>query len=225
MKIQRLALFLLIGLIGVGLVWGQNGGGGRRSGSSAAPAAASGSPAPAVTEWPAPTPAALATAGHGFPGRERGTAGQSPVTDLLKLLMQNVNPSEAMADVQTIWTTDRWFNFPKFQETAKNVAEIMRKAGLDDVQIGYAPADGVTQAGFWTEPMAWDPHVGTLEIVSPQVPENMRVLADYQKVPTSLCMWSGPTAPGGVEAEIVLPPTDIKTADLKGKIVLGGRIP
>ena len=101
----------------------------------------------------------------------------------------------------------------------------MRKAGLDDVQIGYAPADGVTQAGFWTEPLAWDPHVGTLEIVSPQVPENMRVLADYQKVPTSLCMWSGPTPPGGVEAELVLPPNDIKTADLKGKIVLGGRIP
>jgi hypothetical protein len=147
------------------------------------------------------------------------------VSDLLKLLLANVNSAEAATNVRTIWTTDRWFNFPKFQETAKNVAEIMRQAGLDDVQIGYAHADGVTQAGFWTEPMAWDPHVGTLEIVSPQVPENMRVLADYQKVPTSLCMWSGPTPPGGVEAEIVLPPTDIKTADLKGKIVLGGRIP
>ena len=146
------------------------------------------------------------------------------MTPLLKLLLENVNSSEAMTNVQTIWTTDRWFNFPKFQETAKNVAEIMRQAGLDDVQIGYAPADGVTQAGFWTEPMAWDPQVGTLEIVSPQVPEDKRVLADYQKVPTSLCMWSGPTPPGGVETEIVLPPKDIKSADLKGKLVLGGRI-
>ena len=70
--------------------------------------------------------------------------------------------------------------------------------------------------------MAWDPHVGTLEIVSPQVPEDRRVLADYQKVPTSLCMWSGPTPPGGVETEIVLPPQDIQNADLKGKLVLGG---
>ena len=65
---------------------------------------------------------------------------------------------------------------------------------------------------------------GTLEIVSPQVPEDRRVLADYQKVPTSLCMWSGPTPPGGVDAEIVLPPNDIRNADLKGKLVLGGRI-
>ena len=132
------------------------------------------------------------------------------MTDLLKLLLANVNSTEAMTNVQTIWATDRYFNFPKFQQTAKNVAEMMRQAGLDDVQIGHGPADGVTQNGFWTEPMAWDPHVGTLEIVSPQVPEDMRVLADYQKVPTSLCMWSGPTPPGGVEAEIVLPPNDIQ---------------
>jgi len=147
------------------------------------------------------------------------------VTNLLKLLLANVNSDEAMATVRTIWENDRWFNFPRFQLTAQNVADIMRKAGLDDVQIGYAPADGTTQAGFWTEPMAWDIHVGTLEIVSPKVPENMRVLADYQKVPTSVCMWGGPTPPGGVETEIVLPPKDIHRADLKGKLVLGGRIP
>jgi Peptidase family M28 len=217
MKKLALSVFLVLG---VGLVSAQNGTRGQRANNQTPP-----SSEPAVTNWPAPTPAALASAGHGFPGRERGTPGQSPVSDLLKLLLANVNSAEAATNVRTIWTTDRWFNFPKFQETAKNVAEIMRQAGLDDVQIGYARADGVTQAGFWTEPMAWDPHVGTLEIVSPQVPENMRVLADYQKVPTSLCMWSGPTPPGGVEAELVLPPTDIKTADLKGKIVLGGRIP
>ncbi len=158
-------------------------------------------------------------------GRTRGAETPSPVSKLLELLLENVNSAEAMKNVQTIWTTDRWFNFPKFQETAQNVAEMMRQAGLEDVQIGYAPADGVTQAGFWTEPMAWDPHVGTLEIVSPQVPEDRRIIADYQKVPTSLCMWSGPTPAGGVETEIVLPPTDIQNADLKGKLVLGGRIP
>jgi hypothetical protein len=72
--------------------------------------------------------------------------------------------------------------------------------------------------------MAWDAHVGTLEIVSPKVPEDMRVLADYQRVTASLCMWSGPTPPGGVDTEIVLPPKDMRNADLKGKLVLGGRM-
>ena len=170
-----------------------------------------------------PSPVVLAR-GHGFPARSRGLEGPSPVTNLLTLLFQNVNSAEAMADVRKIWETDRWFDFAHFQETANNVAEIMRQAGLDDVQIGYAPADGVTQAGFWTEPMAWDAHVGTLEIVSPKVPEDMRVLADYQRVPASLCMWSGPTPPGGVETEIVLAPKDMRNADLKGKLVLGGRM-
>jgi hypothetical protein len=162
--------------------------------------------------------------GHGFPGRIQGPAGPSPVTNLLKLLFENVNSAEAAANVRKIWENDRWFDFAHFQKTAENVANMMRQAGLDDVQIGYAPADGTTQAGFWTEPMAWDAHAGTLEIVSPKVPEDMRILADYQRVPASLCMWSGPTPPGGVETEIVLAPKDMKSADLKGKLVLGGRM-
>jgi len=176
------------------------------------------------SESSAPTSPAVFARGHGFPGRSRGPQGASPVTNLLTLLYENVNSAEAMADVRRMWENDRWFDFAHFQETAKNVADIMRQAGLDDVQIGYAPADGVTQAGFWTEPIAWDAHVGTLEIVSPKVPEDMRVIADYQRVPASLCMWSGPTAPGGAETEIVLPPKNMQNADLKGKLVLGGRM-
>jgi hypothetical protein len=167
-----------------------------------------------------PAPVVLGRA-HGFPGRIRGPEGTSPATNLLKLLFENVNSAEALADVRKMWENDRWFDFPHFQESAKTVAEIMRQAGLDDVRIEYAPADGVTQAGFWTEPLAWEARVGTLEIVSPKVPEDMRVIADYQRVPASLCMWSGPTPPGGVETEIVLPPKDLRNADLKGKLVLG----
>jgi hypothetical protein len=200
---KKLALFLIMSVV---LASAQTRTGGGQSESSA----------------PASPP--VFVRGHGFPGRSHGPQGQSPVTNLLTLLYENVNSAEAMADVRKMWETDRWFDFAHFQETAKTVADIMRQAGLDDVQIGYAPADGVTQAGFWTEPMAWDAHVGTLEIVSPRVPEDMRVIADYQRVPASLCMWSGPTPPGGVETEIVLPPKDMRNADLAGKLVLGGRM-
>src|SRR6185503_13537749 len=122
-----------------------------------------------------------------------------------------------------MWETDRWFNFPKFEETAKNVAAIMKRAGLEDVEIGNPPADGVTQGGFWTMPLAWDIKTGTLEILDPQVPAAMRMLADYQKVPTSIGMWSGPTPAGGVVTEIVIAPANLEGADLKGKLVLGGR--
>src|SRR5262249_46257570 len=120
-------------------------------------------------------PAVLQAQGRGGAARP-----SSPLTRLLRTLSESVNPDQAARDVRTIWDTDRWFTFPKFEETARNVAAIMRRAGLEDVEIGNAPADGVTQGGFWTEPLAWDVHVGTLEIVEPQVPADQRVLADYQ---------------------------------------------
>src|SRR3954466_12902027 len=109
----------------------------------------------------------------------RGRAPENgAVTKLLQILKQEARPEQAHKDVETIWETDRWFTFPKFEETAKNVAAIIKRAGLEEVEIGNAPADGITQAGFWTEPMAWDVHVGTLEIVEPQVPAEQRILAD-----------------------------------------------
>src|SRR3954470_10452857 len=146
--------------------------------------------------------------------QNRAAAPPSPVSKLLRTLLEAANAEQAARDVRTIWETDRWFTFPKFEETAKNVAAIMRRAGLEDVEIANAPADGVTQAGFWTEPLAWDVHVGTLEIVEPQVPADQRVLADYQRTPASVCMWSGPTPAGGVVTEVVA--GGAEGADIKG---------
>jgi hypothetical protein len=152
----------------------------------------------------------------------RSVFGQnSPVSKLLAMLQRETNADQVMEDVRTIWETDRWFTFPKFEETAKSVAAIMRRSGLEDVEIGNGPADGVTQSGFWTMPLAWDIKVGTLEIVDPQVPAEMRLLADYQRVPASIGMWSGPTPAGGVTTEIVLASGNWKNLDLKGKLVLG----
>src|SRR5262245_38097856 len=93
----------------------------------------------------------------------RPAAPDSPVSKLLRMLREETNSDQAMRDVRAIWETDRWFTFPKFEETAKNVAAIMRRAGLEDVEIGNPPADGVTQAGYWTMPLAWDVKVATLE--------------------------------------------------------------
>src|SRR3954451_1587578 len=138
----------------------------------------------------------------------------SAATKLLKVLKQEARPQQAHKDVETIWRTDRWFTFPKFEETAKNVAAIMKRAGLEDVEIGYTPADGKTQGGFWTLPLAWDVKVGTLEILDPQVPPDQPMLAAYQKVPASLCMWSAPTPSGPVETEIVSMPATVRDGQL-----------
>ncbi len=75
-------------------------------------------------------------------------------------------------------------------------------------------------------PMAWDARQARLEIVEPSVPRDQSVLADFEKVPTSLGMWSGSTPPEGTTAEIVeltaVSPADILKQDLHGKLVLTG---
>jgi hypothetical protein len=99
----------------------------------------------------------------------------------------------------------------------------MNAIGLHKVELVPTPADDVTQYGFWTMPLAWDIKQATLEIVEPAVSAEMRVLADYSQIPTSLVMWSGPTSPGGIIADVVelksSAPEDIARADVKGKIV------
>src|ERR1044072_963206 len=129
-----------------------------------------------------------------LPGqRPRPTPGNSAVSGMLRTLLEETNPEQANRDVRAIWDTDRWFTFPKFEETAKNVAAMMRRAGLEDVEIGTPPADGVSQGGFWTMPLAWDVKTATLEIVETAVPADQRILAGYQRVPASPWLWRGPT--------------------------------
>lgn len=154
-------------------------------------------------------------------------AGPPPVVDLSHLitdLQAELSPSEAMVFMRRVYSTDRWFNFEKFGETADYLKATMQQLGLQDATIGRPPADGVTEAGFWTMPLAWDAKEARLEIVEPNVPASDRVLCDYLKVPTSLGEWSGPTPPGGITAEVVevkdWPPDKIAQMDLHGKLAL-----
>jgi hypothetical protein len=143
---------------------------------------------------------------------------------LVRTIQAEVKPDAAMAYVRDIHATDRWFTFPKFRTTAEYLSRAMAGIGLSDVEILSAPADGVTQYGFHTMPLAWDARRARLEIVEPAVPADQRVLADYETTPASLGMWSGPTPPGGVIAEVVEMATDspaeVAKLDMKGKLVL-----
>ncbi len=146
----------------------------------------------------------------------------------LEAILRNVraayNSSQAMDYMRGAYANDRYFTFPRFQATAEYLKAEMRKAGLRDVEIVGAPADGVTQSGFWTMPLAWDVKSARLEILDSSLPEASRLLADYETIPSSLGMWSGPTPPSGVTAEIV----EVKKSDtgrlgqmdLRGKLAL-----
>ncbi|MEZ5351088.1 MAG: M28 family peptidase [Bryobacteraceae bacterium] len=131
---------------------------------------------------------------------------------LLDVIGAQVRPTAAMDNMRTVWSTDRWFTFPRFAETARNMRAMLRDAGARDTRIVDAPADGVSQFGYWTMPMAWDVRSATLIVET-----SRQVLADYSREPASLCMWSGPTPSSGLSAPLV---EYEPGADVRGKFVL-----
>jgi hypothetical protein len=158
-------------------------------------------------------------------------AGQAPdaspasgLDRLIAAIRAELRPEDAMDVMRRVNSTDRWFNFEKFGETAEYLQRFEQQIGLENVELVRAPADGVTQVGFWTMPLAWDVKSGRLEIVDPPLPAESRVIADYEKVPCSVCEWSGPTPPDGITAEVVevpaWPAARIAATDLRGKIAM-----
>jgi hypothetical protein len=143
---------------------------------------------------------------------------------LIQEIRSEVYPDEAMDFMRRLYSTDRWSTFPKYAETAEYLKGVMTGIGLQQVEILAAPADGTSQFGYWTEPLAWDAKEARLELLEPALPLNERILADFQKVPCSLCMWSGSTPPEGITAEVVdlkeTKPEAIVKLDLRGKLVL-----
>ena len=146
---------------------------------------------------------------------------------LVQQIGSGVEPDHAMWTMRRVWETDRWFTFPKFRETAEYLKTAMIAAGLHDVEFLEAPADGVSRAGYWTMPLAWDVGHAQLEIVAPAPNPEFRLLADYETVPASLGMWSGPTAPDGVIAEVVelRRASELDRLEVKGKLVLTAENP
>ena len=138
-----------------------------------------------------------------------------------------VDTSHAMETMRKVWDNDRWFTFARFHDTAKYLKSRMQESGLRDIELVEAPADGVTRAGYWTMPLAWEVRHAQLEIIAPTPSPEFRMLADYEKVPASLGMWSGPTPSGGTVAEIVdvTKESDLDRLDVKGKLVLTSENP
>jgi len=143
------------------------------------------------------------------------TAACQSLDSVITELRREVKPDDAMELMQQIYENDRYFTFPRFQVTAEMLRDRMKQNGLQNVELVEAPADGVTQVGFWTMPMAWDVRSAKLEIVGGAV------LADYNQIPASLGMWSGATPPEGITAEVVeVKRGAARNLDLKGKIAL-----
>ena len=95
-------------------------------------------------------------------------AEKSPLTPVISPIQSAVKPERAMDTMRSIYSTDRWFTFPKFEQTAQYLSRRLSEGGLSKVEILGAPADGKSQFGFWTMPLAWDVKSARLEVLEPE---------------------------------------------------------
>jgi len=134
-----------------------------------------------------------------------------------------ISGERAEADIKRIWQHARWNSFDQMQQTAQEIASIMREIGLEGVEIIQYPSDGVTSYGGWVMPQAWDVEDAWLELVEPLVSDPL--LVRYRDCPHSLMMYSSPTPPEGITAEVVVVneanlESSYEKRDLSGMLVL-----
>ncbi len=121
--------------------------------------------------------------------------------DLLELVVSKMDGQRARDHAQAIQSIDRNFTFSAFQESARYSAERLREAGMSEVEILEAPADGRSLFGDWMMPLAWEAEGAAFDVIAPD--GNVQRIADRAQAPQCLAMWSAPTPPEGVEAELV----------------------
>ncbi len=141
---------------------------------------------------------------------------------IFDLLYRSFSGERAKAHAREIYNSDRWFTFPAYTRTMAYCAEQLRSLGLKEVEVLRYPADARSKLANWTVPPAWDAEEATLEIIAPSA--DTVTLADRRAEPLSLAMFSAPTSPEGVLAEVVLveggsEPEHYQGLDVRGKII------
>ena len=130
------------------------------------------------------------------------------------------NAKDVLTD---IYRFDRWSSFDKYHLSSKYCEKKLNEYGIKEVEIIDVAADGVTKYGDWIMPLAWDVNGAELMIAGTDDREQV-LLASYKDNPCSLVMWSSPTPPDGILAEVVIladgtKDEDYADMDVKGKIV------
>ncbi|MDH7570906.1 MAG: S8 family serine peptidase, partial [Armatimonadota bacterium] len=130
-----------------------------------------------------------------------------------------VSSERMQADVNAFFEHSRWSSFHRIWALAQLIAERMTAAGLSDVRLIPFPADGRTTFGGWVLPKAYDVERATLSVVEGP---RLGLLADYHTNPTCLMMYSRPTPPEGVTAEVAVAdqPEACVPERVRGRLIL-----
>lgn len=145
--------------------------------------------------------------------------------NIWKAAAGHLSEERMRADIEEFFALSRWSSFDRIVTLARLIAEKMEAAGLTDVRLIDAPADGRTAFGGWVMPKAYDVEAALLRTVT-GMDGASDVLADYRRNPTCLMMYSLPTPPGGITAEVAIADRvqDCQPERVAGRLVLTSAI-
>ncbi|MFH1613388.1 MAG: MqnA/MqnD/SBP family protein [bacterium] len=139
--------------------------------------------------------------------------------EIFNILKKQISGEKIKNTLSKIFSSDKYFSFDNFEKTALICANLMKEYGLKEVEI--IPFKTNEKYGDWIMPPYWKAEQAELKIIFP-IEYN---LADYQKNPHSLIMFSSPTPSEGIKTEVVLF-EDLKNYSLlKGKIAFTDKSP
>lgn len=132
----------------------------------------------------------------------------------------HLSEERMQAEIAEFFEFSRWSSFDKINGLAQCIAAKMEAIGLEDVRCIEFPADGRTAHGGWMMPRAYDVQAARLTLLGTNAPDT--ILADYQANPVSLMLYSLPTPPEGITAELAVAdkPEDMTLERVSGRLVL-----
>jgi len=124
-------------------------------------------------------------------------------TPIWNAVRAHLSAERMQAEIVEFFEFSRWSSFDKIAGLAQRIAEKMEAAGMEEVRLIPFPADGRTAYGGWKMPHAYDVHEARLTLLT-EDDAPAATLADYHLNPISLMMYSLPTPPEGITAELVV---------------------
>lgn len=140
-------------------------------------------------------------------------------------VLEEFRKSFSLARIQEISLAinhfERTSSHSGFRKSAKYCEDVLKQSGFEQVEFFTHPADGRTSALETIMPEAWDlTGRSYLEIVSGDLSDYERMLADTDHHPVEGVLWSKPTPPEGITAELVdYADLDPENPDVRGKWV------
>ena len=146
----------------------------------------------------------------------------SILSNTLKKLYNAIDVETIQKRAEIMNGFERNYGQANFKKSAYCCQQFMLASGLENVQMIPIPCDGKTAFNDYIIPQAWD-RTGRsfLQIEDKKLSYEDAMICDTNQTPFAAGMWSMPTPPEGIHAEVVdWEKLDQENPDVEGKFVL-----